>query len=68
MRMTEEQWNIRVREEIQKARKHLADALEAISKPECDFDAAMSSLASGMLCMRRCANRISEGRWLHGDE
>ena len=40
--MTEEQWNIRARKEIQEMRSRLAEALEALSKPKCDFDAEWS--------------------------
>ena len=66
--MTEEQWNIQARRKINAARCDLTDALEAISKPSCDFDNAMSSLASGMSRIHRCMNDIEEGRRLHGDE
>lgn len=68
MHMTEEQWNMRAREEIQELRGHLADALEAISKPGCDFDAALLAMSEAWFNGDRCMDLIYEGRWLHGDE
>ena len=66
--MTEEQWNIFAREEIQMMRGHIANALEAISKPGCDFDAALLAMSKAWFDHDRCMDLIYEGRRLHGDE
>ena len=68
MHMTEERWNIQAREEIQKLRGHLANALEAISKPECDFDVALLAMSKAWFDGDMCMDLIYEGRRLHGDE
>lgn len=64
--MTEEQWNIQAREEIQKMRSRLADALEALSKPGCDFDAAALAMSKAWFNGDHAMGLIETGRNEHG--
>ena len=64
--MTEEQWNIQAREEIQEIRSHLAEALEALSKPKCDFDAAALAVLNAWCNCDRIVGLIETGRNEHG--
>lgn len=66
MHMTDEQWNIQAREEIQKMRSRLAEALEALSKPECDFDAAALAMSKAWFNGDRIMDLIETGRNEHG--
>lgn len=68
MHMTKEPWNIQAREEIQELRKHITDALTAISRPECDFDTALLAMSKAWFNGDKCMDLIYEGRQLHGDE
>ena len=65
MHMTEEQRNVMARAEIQELRGHLADALEAISKPGRDFDAALLAMSGAWFNLDRCGDLICEGRRRH---
>ena len=67
MHMTEEQWNIDARREIQEVRSHLAEALEALSKPECDFDAAALAMSKARCNGDRIMSLIETGRNEHAD-
>ena len=62
MHMTDEQWTIRAREEIKKMRSRLAEALEALSKPECDFDAAALTMSKARFDCDRAMGLIEAGR------
>ena len=66
MHMTEEQWNVDARREIKEMRSRLADALEALSKPECDFDAAALAMSKAWFNGDRIMGLIETGRNEHG--
>lgn len=66
MHMTEEQWNADARREINEMRSRLADALEALSKPECDFDAAVLAMSKARFDCDRVMGLIETGRNEHG--
>ena len=66
MHMTDERWNVDARREIQEMRSHLAEALEALSKPKCDFDAAALAMSNAWFNGDRIMNLIETGRNEHG--
>ena len=66
MYMTEERWNTDARREIKEMRSRLAEALEALSKPECDFDAAVLAMSKARFNGDRTVGLIEAGRNEHG--
>ena len=64
--MTEEQWNIQARKEIQEMRSRLAEALEALSKLKCDFDAAVLAMSKARFNGDRIMGLIEVGRDEYG--